>query len=80
MRLPVASDQSRPVDGKGDVQILNTDIVENLIIGPLQKRGVDTKIGLHSAGRQSGRKGYAVLFCDANVKKAVRIKLPASPP
>ena len=35
MRLSVASHKSCPVNGKDHVQVLDTDIMQDLIIGPL---------------------------------------------
>ncbi len=35
--FPVTAHKPRPVYGKDHVQILDTDIVQNLVIGPLQE-------------------------------------------
>ena len=41
MGFSITSDKSRPVYCKSNRQILNTDIMQNLVISPLQKRRIN---------------------------------------
>ena len=72
MRLPVASDKPGPVHGDHDRQVLKTDIMKRLVIGPLEEGRINGKYRLHPARRQTGCKGHGVLFCDPHVKEPFR--------
>ena len=67
----VCADYARTVDGKQDGQVLQSDIVDELIVGALQEGGVDGNDGFDAFAGQSGGKGYGVLFGDADIEVAV---------
>ena len=45
------------------------------IKSPLQETGVDCKDRDHALGRHAGRHGHGVAFCDADVEKALGVRL-----
>lgn len=54
-------------------QILQTDVMHNLIVCPLQKRGIDRKIRPVAAARHACRHAHRMLLGNAHVKKAAGI-------
>ena len=60
--------------GNHDMQILKTDIVQELIISSLKESRVKDHNGNESVRRQTGRHGERVFFGNPDVKKAVGIK------
>ena len=58
--LPVAAHQPRPVDGKYHRQILYTDVMQYLVIGSLQKRGIYCHNGFHAPRCQARRKRHGM--------------------
>ena len=68
----VLANQPRPVDGKAHWKFLQGYVMNNLVIGALQKRGIDGTEGLEPFGRQARGKCYCVLFGNANIKHAFR--------
>ena len=75
MRLAVGSHQSGPVHGKHHMVAADGHIVKDLVIGPLQKGGIDGAYREHPPGRQAGGHGHRVFLGDAHVKKAFGIGL-----
>ena len=68
----VGADQTGPVEGEGDVEVLQADVVHDLVVGTLQEGRVDGGHRLHALGRESRREGDGVLLGDADVVEAVR--------
>ena len=62
MRLPIASDETCTVYRKDNREILNTDIVNDLIVRALQKRRIDRHNRLHPTRSKSRRKCHRVFF------------------
>ena len=71
MGFAVVPHQTGPIDGQHHMETANGRVVEDLVIGPLQKGGVNGKYRPESFGGQARRKGHGVLLRDAYVKKAV---------
>ena len=69
---PIGPHQSRTVNHKAHGQLLNGHIMDHLIIGPLQKGGIQGNKGPHPLARQSGGKGHRVLFRNAHIKTPIR--------
>ena len=57
---------------EGDVQVLETHVVEHLVEGALQERRVDGRHRLHALGGEPGREGHGVLLGNAHVVEALR--------
>ena len=73
MSLTVTSYQPRTVNGKYHRQILNTDIMEYLVICSLQERRIDSKDRAHASCCQSCCKSYRMFFRNSHIKKALRV-------
>ena len=73
MCLAVSADNSRPVDGENDRELLQTYVRDNLVIGPLQEGGIDRHHRFHAAGRKSRRKSNSMLLGDSHIKKTVGV-------
>ncbi len=67
----VFADQTRAVDGKGDVQILQGDVVYQLVVGALQKGGVDRHYRLLAFTGHACRQCHRVLLGDGHIVKAL---------
>ena len=72
MSCTVCAYQPGTVDGKGDIKVLQCDVVYQLVIGALQEGGIDRDDRLDTLTSQSGGKGQGVLFGDTDIKIAVR--------
>ncbi len=70
--LAVVADQARAVDADGHRQVLQADVVDQLVVGALQERGVDRDDRAPALFRHAGRHDDGVLFGDADVVDAVR--------
>ena len=57
MGLAVGAHQPGAIDGQHDIEVLDGDIVNELIVGPLQKSGIDGHHRLESRRRQTGGEG-----------------------
>ena len=73
MGLSITSDKSRPVYRKGNRQILDTDIMQDLVIGSLQEGRINCHNRLQSACCQSRSKCYRMLLRDPHIEKSFRI-------
>jgi hypothetical protein len=67
----VGADQAGAVDGEGDVEVLQADVVHELVVGALQEGGVDGHDGLEPFAGHAGAEGDGVLFGDADVEVAL---------
>ena len=61
-----------PVQGKKDRQLLQADIMNNLVIGPLQKSRINGYNRPIAGAGQAGGKGNGVLLGYTNIKKTLR--------
>ena len=69
MGRSVFPDNARAVHGKNNRKILQTDIVQNLIVGSLQESRINRHDGRQSFGGQARGKGHGQLFGDADIVK-----------
>ena len=67
--------QPSPVKRKYDGQILQSHVVQQLVVSTLQKGGVDGYNGFKPLARQASGKGYGVLLGYAYIKIALWILL-----
>ncbi len=73
VRLSVGADDSRAVDGKQNRQLLDSDIVDQLIVGALQEGRVDSHHRLVVADRRAGGERHRVLFRNRHIEILVRV-------
>ena len=73
--LSVTSYQTGTVNGKYNRKILNTYIMQNLIVSSLQEGRIDCHHRLHSTCCQSCCKGNSMLLCNSNIKESVFIHI-----
>ena len=71
MRLAIIAHDASAVDGENDRQILDADIVNELIIGPLQEGRVDCYNRNKPLGGQPSGERDSVLLANANVEDPV---------
>ena len=64
----ICPDNASPIQNKGDRQILDAHVVDQLVKGPLQEGAVDRHHGLETLTGHAGCHGDGVLFGDANVE------------
>ena len=60
--------QPRPVQKKAYGQVLQTDIMQHLVIPALQKSGIHRKIWPHAAGGQACRLCYGMLLSNTHIQ------------
>src|SRR5208283_5538830 len=72
MGWTILSHNPGPVNGKHHRKVLKTDIMNYLIIGPLQECGVNGHHRLEPLARKPCRKRHSVGFCDADIVEAIR--------
>ena len=70
--LPVLSHQSGPIHAQHHMEVVNGHIVDQHIVGPLEKGGVHSKHGYRPLLGHSGCHGNGAAFGDPNVKEPVR--------
>ena len=75
MGLAVAADDAGAVDRQHQMVLTERRVVNKLVIGALQKGGIDRENRTVALGSQSAAKGDGVLLGDADVKKAVFVLL-----
>src|SRR5207249_3836636 len=68
----IRTDDSCPIDGEGHRKIHDTDIMNDLIVSPLQEGRINGSHWLHALSCESGCKGHGVLFCNTHIKAAIR--------
>jgi len=64
--------QSGPVEHERHRQVLQSDIVNQLVVASLQKGRIDGHDGTHPLDRKATRYGDSVLLGDANVDVTLR--------
>ena len=72
MGRAVIGGESRAVHTKGDGEVLQRDVVDDLVVGALEKGGVDGANGAKSLGRQSGGEEDGVLLRNPDIKELFR--------
>ncbi len=72
VRGPIGPGKTCAVEAKDHVQVLNTNIVNYLVVSPLHKGAVNIAEGNQALRGQAGRKGNGMLFGNAYVKCPVR--------
>ena len=72
MGRAIGANQARPIECEQDRQFLECDIVDDLVVGALQKCGVNRHHRLQSITRHSSSDGDRVLFRNGNVQILVR--------
>ena len=68
MGCPIRANIPRAINCKTHRQSLKCNIMDDLIISTLKKRGIKRTKGFHSTSRQTGRKSHTVLFGNPHVK------------
>ena len=69
----VLSYYSSPVNRKHNVQVLQTDVMNYLVISPLQECGINGNNGFYTLRSQTGGKGYGMLLRYSDIIKPFRI-------
>ena len=72
MRGTVLTHDPSPIQGEYDRTALQADVMDDLVIGPLEKGGIDGDHGTQPLQGQAGGEGHGVLFGDADVIKTAR--------
>ena len=75
MRLTIGRDKTGTVNGEDHILFQQVDVMNDLIVGTLEECGINTHHREHSLAGQTGRKGHSVLFCHANIKKALGVRM-----
>ena len=75
MRRPVRPHEARAVDGEDHRQALQTDVVHDLVVGPLEERRVDGDHRALARGRQTGGETYRMRLGYAHIEEALRKRL-----
>src|SRR5215213_11029262 len=70
--LSVATGNAAAIETKLHVQILNTNVVDQLIEATLKERGIDRANRFESFTRQAGSKSNAVLLGNTDVERTFR--------
>ena len=70
---PVVSGKSRAVDGERHREALQADVVNDLIVGALEKRRIDADDRAHALGGETRGEGDRVLLGNADVEEAIGI-------
>jgi hypothetical protein len=73
MGCPVSADNAGAVDGEENRQVLYRDVVNQLIVGTLEKRRIDGDDRLHPFASESRRERKRVLLGDADIEIPIRI-------
>ena len=71
MRCSVGTDQTGSVERKGHIEILQTHIVQHLIVGALKKCRINRRDRLHLLCRKPRREGHRVLLSNPDVVAAL---------
>lgn len=75
MRLTIGRDKTGTVNGEDHILFQQVDVMNDLIVGTLEECGINTHHREHSLAGQTGRKSHSVLFCHANIKKALGVRM-----
>ena len=72
MGRAIGAHKARAINGEAHGQILQRHIMHDLVIGALQKGGIDRAEGLVALRRKARREGHRMLFGDAHIEDAIR--------
>ena len=72
MGCAVGAHEARAIDGEGHGQILDANVVDDLIVGPLEKGGVDGDYGFGTLAGKPGCQGNRMLLGDGDIKISFR--------
>ena len=75
MGRSVGAHKAGAINGKTDRQTLQGDIMDDLVIGALQKGRIDRAERFHSRRCQSGGKGHAMLFGNTHIEHPLGMSL-----
>ena len=75
MRLSVTADKSPPVHCQHYRQLLQTDVVDRLVVSSLQEGRIKRHYRLHPPRRKTCCKRQGMLFRNSHVKEPVRVIL-----
>ena len=78
MRRAVLSDEACAVEREDDVQVLQTDVVQDLVVGTLGERRIEREHGLPARRCKACGKRRRMLLSDAHVEEARRVLLAKS--
>ena len=67
VRRPIRTDDAGTVEHEGDRKLLNSHIVDQLVIGPLQEGAVDGNDRPKALAGHSGGQGHGVLLGDSDI-------------
>ena len=71
MGLAIIAHDAGPVQSEDHRQVLQADVVDNLVIGPLQEGRINGYYGNQPHGGNAGGHGDGVLFADAYIEDTV---------
>ena len=72
MGRSVGTDLSGAIDGKGDVEVLQRDVVDQLVVGALKEGGVDGDHRFQAFASHAGGKRQRMLLGDADIRVSIR--------
>ncbi|MNG35689.1 hypothetical protein D3C84_1224920 [compost metagenome] len=75
MRFTIGTNKASTVNGKHNIKILAANIMDNLVIGPLQEGGVNGIYRLHAFHCKRCRHRCRMLFSNPYVNHPIRISL-----
>ena len=71
MSNAVFADDTGAVETEDDRELLNCDIVNNVVVGALDERGVDVAEWDESCGGETGRESNSMTFSDTDIETSV---------
>ena len=72
----VFADNTATIQSKNHREVLDANIMQHLVIGPLQKGGINGYHRTNAFHGQTGGEGDGVLFTDPHIKKTIRVMEP----
>ena len=75
MGRAVVAGEPGPVHAERHVEVLQGQVVDDHVVGPLHERAVDREKRLHPPHGEAAREDRRVFLGDAHVKKAIRVPL-----
>ena len=68
---PISTCYARAIQTKNNVQVLNRYIVNDLVVSPLHKTGINVAEWNFSLRSHAGTEGNGMLLCDTYVKGSI---------
>ena len=75
MGRAIRAHQPGTVNRKAHRQVLDSHIVHHLVIGALKEGGINGRERTHALRGKASGKGHPMLFRDANIERAIRMRL-----